>query len=92
VAVIAHDSAWGVVADGQPDDKHVASEFGEIRFDRVAQALGAEGVFIENPDDLFPAIDRGLAAKTVTVIHVPTQLGGIGAWEKRYGGKGTKRN
>ncbi|MBM4050044.1 MAG: thiamine pyrophosphate-binding protein, partial [Planctomycetes bacterium] len=85
VAVIAHDSAWGIVADGQPEGRHVASEFGEIRFDRVAQALGAKGVFIESPTQLAPAIERGLKEDTVTVIHVPTQLAGVSHWEKRFG-------
>ena len=84
VAVIAHDSAWGIVADGQPEERRVASQFGEIRFDKVAEALGAKGVFIEDPRELGPSIERGLQADTVTVIHVPTQLAGIGAWEKRF--------
>jgi acetolactate synthase-1/2/3 large subunit len=87
VAVVAHDSAWGIVADGQRNDRRVASEFGVIRFDKVAEALGARGVFIENPNDLYPAIERGLKEETVTFIHVPTQLAGVSAWEKRFGKK-----
>ncbi len=85
VAVIAHDGAWGIVADGQPEDRRVASRFGEIRFDKVARALGAEGVFIREAAELGPAIERGLRSGTVVVIHVPTQLAGVGAWEKRFG-------
>jgi acetolactate synthase-1/2/3 large subunit len=34
VAVIAHDGAWGIVADGQMEGRRIASQFGEIRFDR----------------------------------------------------------
>lgn len=78
VAVIAHDGAWGIVADGQPEGRRIASQLGEIRFDRVAQALGARGVYIERGDQLGPAIAEGLAANTVTVIHAPTQWGWIG--------------
>ncbi len=87
VAVIAHDSAWGIVADGQGEECRVASEFGEIRFDRVAQALGAEGIYIEDPRQLEPSIDWGLQSDKVVIIHVPTQLAGIGFWEKRFGCK-----
>lgn len=83
VAVIAHDGAWGIVVDGQK--RSIASEFGEIRFDKVAQALGAEGVFIEDPRQLGPSIEWGLQADTVVVIHVPTQLAGVGCWEERFG-------
>jgi len=85
VAVIAHDGAWGIVADGQKDGRRVASEFGEIRFDRVAQALGAEAIFIEDPKQLGPSIDWGLQSGTVVIIHVPTQLAGTGCWEERFG-------
>ena len=58
--------------------------FGEIRFDRVAEALGGVGEYIEHPDQLGPAIERGLAADTVTFIHVPTELGGIGYLAGQY--------
>jgi acetolactate synthase-1/2/3 large subunit len=85
VAVIAHDGAWGIVADGQPEGRHVASEFGEIRFDRVAQALGANGILIDDPRQLGPAIEAGLEADTVTVIQVPTQQAGMGCWKARFG-------
>lgn len=85
VAVIAHDGAWGIVADGQPEGRRVASQFGEIRFDRVAEALGAKGIFIEHPEQLGPSIEWGLQADTVVVIHVPTQMAGIDYWEERFG-------
>jgi acetolactate synthase-1/2/3 large subunit len=84
VAVIAHDGAWGIVADGQDDCRRVACELGEIRFDRVAQALGAKGVYIENAQQLGPSIAQALQEDTVTVIHVPTQQAGIGCWVERY--------
>jgi acetolactate synthase I/II/III large subunit len=85
VAVIAHDSAWGIVADGQGDECHVACELGEIRFDRVAQALGAEGIFIEDPRSIAPSIEWALQSNKVVIIHVPTQLAGISLWEERFG-------
>lgn len=85
VAVIAHDGAWGIVADGQAEDRRVASQFGEIRFDKVAEALGARGIYIEHPAQLGPSIAWGLRANTVVVIHVPTQLAGISVWEERFG-------
>lgn len=80
VAVIAHDAAWGIVADGEPEGRHVASLLGELRFDRVAQALGARGVYVDDPRKLGPAIEDGLSRATVTVIHVPTQRGGVSTW------------
>ena len=83
VAVVAHDSAWGIEADSRPEGRRMGTEFGEIRFDKVAEALGGKGVYIEHPTQLAPAIEKGLSEDTVTFIHVPTQLGGIGYVEKR---------
>jgi len=77
VAVIAHDGAWGIVSDGQKEGYSIATKLGTIRFDKVAEALGACGVYIEKPDQLGRAIEEGLRRDTVTIIHVPTQLGGI---------------
>ena len=85
VAVIAHDGAWGIVADGQPEGRRVASQFGEIRFDRVAEALGARGVLIDDARQLGPAIEAGLEADMVTIIQVPTQQAGISCWKARFG-------
>jgi thiamine pyrophosphate-dependent acetolactate synthase large subunit-like protein len=51
----------------------------------VARALGAQGVLIDDPRQLGPSVQKGLQSDTVTVIHVPTQLAGIGRWEERFG-------
>lgn len=80
VMVVAHDGAWGIVADAQDPACRVASVLGEVRFDRLAQALGARGVLVERAADLAPAIEEGLARDTVTVIQVPTVLGGLSAY------------
>ena len=77
VAIIAHDSAWGIEADSRPPDRRMGTVFGEIRFDKVAEALGAKGVYIEHPNQLASAIESGLKTETVTVIHVPTKLEGV---------------
>jgi acetolactate synthase-1/2/3 large subunit len=82
VAVIAADDAWGIEADSRPSDRRQATTLGPIRFDRVAEALGARGVFIETPSQIGPAVARGLAENRVTVVHVPTQLAGISAYEE----------
>jgi acetolactate synthase-1/2/3 large subunit len=82
VAVIACDDAWGIEADSRPPERRQATTLGPIRFDRVAEALGARGVFIETPAQIGPAVARALEEATVTVIHVPTQLAGIQAYEE----------
>jgi len=85
VAVVAHDAAWGIVADAFPEGRRTGTLLGELRFDRVAEALGGRGLYIDDPDQLGPAIAGSLQQDTVTFIHVPTQLGGIDAWDRIYG-------
>jgi len=83
VAVVASDSAWGIVAEEFEERCRAGSALGEIRFDKVAQAVGARGVYIDHGSQLGPAIEEGLRLDTVTVIHVPICLGGIDYWDTR---------
>ena len=80
VVVVANDEAWGIVVCGQlkewGEEGVIASRLGAIRFDRVAEALGANGLRIENQEELAPAIRRGFSAGRPTVIDVPISVGG----------------
>ena len=83
VAVVAHDAAWGIVAEKQPAGRLAGSRLGEIRFDRVAHALGARGVFIDEAGKIAPAIVEALRSSTPTFIHVPTIGAGISTYRNR---------
>ena len=76
VMVIADDGGWGIVRTGQVETygkgRDVASRLGPIRFDLLAQALGAHGVRIGKAGEIAPAIAKGLKADRPTIIHVPT--------------------
>lgn len=85
VVVVASDAAWGIVAECFDEDCRCGSKLGDIRFDKVAEALGARGVYIDHGSQLSPAIEEALSMNTVTVIHVPLMLGGIDYWRKRLG-------
>jgi len=80
VAVVTNDKAWGIVVSGQRkewgEEGVIASRTGAIRFDRIAEALGANGLRIENPEELAPAIRQGFSADRPTVIDVPISIGG----------------
>ena len=77
VAIIAHDGAWGIEVNSRSLDRRMGTVFGEIRFDKLAEALGGKGVYIEHPNQLALAVESGLKTETVTVIHVPTELEGV---------------
>ena len=87
VAVVAARWPWGIVADGQAEGRRIASQFGEIRFDRTRRrwAPGASTSSRQvNSGRLSP---RDCQANTVTVIHVPTQWASLEVWEERFGSR-----
>lgn len=79
VAVIADDSAWGIVLSGirQTGGPSVGAELGPIDFAKVAEGFGCRGIRVDRPSAIAGAIRRGLAESRVpTVIHVPMATGG----------------
>ena len=83
-AVIAHDAAWGIVMDGQSASRPSGSRLGEIRFDRVAEAFGAKGVYIDSVEKITPAVETALSGTTPTFIHVPTMHYGIRSYREKF--------
>ena len=80
VAIVADDQAWGIVVSGQKrrlaGGELVACQLGPIRFDRIAEACGALGLFVEEPSAIGPAIAKGLASGCPCLIQVPIAPGG----------------
>ena len=78
VAVVANDSAWGIVVSDQSkkygEEGVIASKSGEIRFDKLAEALGANGFRVEDPKKLTHAIREAFRAERPTVIDVPISV------------------
>ncbi len=60
-----------LLTDGElPDDAHINTDLGEIRFDELAQSMGAHGERVASPDELRPALERCLDGGRVAVVHV----------------------
>lgn len=59
------------------------------RYDKLANALGAHGAFVESADDLEPALTRALASGLPACVNVAIE--GVAAPEYRAGGPGTNR-
>jgi acetolactate synthase-1/2/3 large subunit len=85
VFLVICDKQWGMVKFNQcmaldpetmtaqrslPPGKTINSDFEEIRFDEVAQAMGAHGERVSRGCDLKPALERCLASRKPAVIHV----------------------
>jgi acetolactate synthase-1/2/3 large subunit len=85
VFLVCCDKQWGMVKMTQQFATHpwktllfktlkpeetVNTELGEIRFDRVAEAMGAFGARVQSPAALKEAIGNALQSGTAAVIHI----------------------
>ncbi|MFN7920619.1 MAG: thiamine pyrophosphate-binding protein [Bryobacteraceae bacterium] len=73
VAIVADDRCWGITHSGHLKQfgHGIGTELGPIRFDLLAQSLGAEGRVVTDRAALVPEIRRAIASGTVTLLHVP---------------------
>ena len=75
VIVIGNDSVWGIDYHQQVQlfGKSVATELLPSRYDKVAEALGAHGEYVEEPHQLPGALERALASDKPALVNVRIQ-------------------
>lgn len=74
VGVIGNDAAWMQIRRGQVqlygEERSVATALGFTRYDKVAEALGCHGEYVERPEEIGPAMKRALAAGKPAVVNI----------------------
>lgn len=74
VSVIGNDSCWGMIH--RPFNKEKGQTFGcELeprRYDKIVEAMGGHGEFVEDPADLAPAIERAIDSGVPACVNVVT--------------------
>ncbi len=85
IFLVAVDKQWGMVKFSQgmalnpegmmekrilPTPETINTDFGEIAFDKLAQAMGAHGERVSQKEDLKPALERAMKSGKCAVIHV----------------------
>lgn len=83
--IVLCDRQWGMVKYSQgmaldpatmtekrslPDERAINTDFGEIRFDLLAQSMGAHGERVSSVEGLAAALGRCLASGKCSVVHV----------------------
>jgi acetolactate synthase-1/2/3 large subunit len=71
LVVISLNGGW----TGDPKRERPGRDLGYTRFDRIAEALGGHGEFVEEPDGIRPALERAMAAVrggTPALVNVVT--------------------
>jgi acetolactate synthase-1/2/3 large subunit len=74
VAVIGNDAAWSQIRRGQIDlygaERAVATGLDYTRYDKVVEALGGFGAYVETVDALGPALDAAFTSKKPACVNV----------------------
>jgi acetolactate synthase-1/2/3 large subunit len=67
VAVIGNNRAWMPITEGDPG---LGRHLGGARYDKMVEALGGHGEFVERPEQIRPALKRAFASGLPAAINV----------------------
>ena len=72
VGIMGNDGAWGQMMRPQKGLYGPAENtlLNFSRYDKVVEALGGHGEFVENPDELRPALERAIASGKPALVNV----------------------
>jgi len=78
VGVVGNDAAWQQIRRGQiqlyGEERAVATALSFTHYERVVEALGGHGEYVERPEDIRPALSRALAAGKPALVNI--KIGG----------------
>lgn len=74
IVVVANDQAWGMVKHGQElqYNRVVGTDLGPVRYDLMAEGLGAHAEYVTEPKDIIPALKRAKDSGKTAVINIIT--------------------
>ena len=74
IIVILNDQAWGMVKHGQElqYNRVVGTDLGPIRYDLMAEGLGAHAEYVTEAKDIVPALERARDSKKTAVLNIIT--------------------
>jgi acetolactate synthase-1/2/3 large subunit len=74
VGIVGNDAAWGQMLRPQVSlygkDRAVATFLDYTRYDKVVEALGGHGEFVEEPGEIRPALERAFASGKPACVNV----------------------
>jgi acetolactate synthase-1/2/3 large subunit len=74
VGVIGNDAGWTQIRRGQVqlygEERAVATGLSHTRYDKVVEALGGHGEYVERPEQIRPAMQRALSAGKPAVVNI----------------------
>jgi acetolactate synthase-1/2/3 large subunit len=74
VGIVGVDGLWGQMARPQAAvygaNRLVATELTFTRYDKIVEAMGGHGEYVERPEDIQPALERAFAAGKPALVNV----------------------
>lgn len=74
VGVMGNDASWTQIRRGQVqlfgDGRAPATKLEFTRYDRMVEALGGHGEYVERPEEIYPAIQRALESGKPALVNV----------------------
>ena len=74
VGIVGNDAAWQQIRRGQVqlygEERAVATALSFTHYERVVEALGGHGEYVERPEHIRPAIERALGAGKPALVNV----------------------
>ena len=74
VGVIGNDAAWQQIRRGQVqlygEERAVATALSFAHYERVVEALGGHGEYVERPEQIRPALERALGAGKPALVNI----------------------
>jgi acetolactate synthase-1/2/3 large subunit len=74
VGVVGNDAGWTQIRRGQVRlygvERAVATALSHTRYDRVVEAVGGHGEYVERPDQIRPALERALGAGKPALVNI----------------------
>ena len=73
--VLGNDASWGIDRQIQLQvyGKPVATDLLPVRYDRLVESLGGEGLYVRQPADLPKALDRALNCGRPSLVNIEVQ-------------------
>ncbi len=74
VGIVGNDAAWGQMLRPQVAlfgaDRKVATLLNYTRYDKIVEAMGGHGEYVEDPDEIRPALERAFASGKPALVNV----------------------
>ncbi len=74
VGIIGNDAAWGQMMRPQAamygENRLVATKLSATRYDKIVEAMGGHGEFVERAEDIAPALERAFASGKPALVNV----------------------